>query len=184
MLCGINCRFQQVSPSERQIAHVLLTRPPLKSFGAASCGEASSFDLHVLSVPPAFVLSQDQTLNQICISKYLPVLCYPVQSLLTIFFNFSVFSWPSRFLQVSYTLRNFQGFLVFVVIQFSRYLFSLSCDSYSRSPSRVLIYYITPARLCQYLFSKKIFPEAARRVNILIIPQLQNKFYIIFLTNC
>ena len=29
MLCGINDRFQSVSPSERQIAHVLLTRPPL-----------------------------------------------------------------------------------------------------------------------------------------------------------
>ena len=29
MLCGINDRFQSVSPSERQVAHVLLTRPPL-----------------------------------------------------------------------------------------------------------------------------------------------------------
>ena len=63
MLCGINSRFQLVSPSERQIAHVLLTRPPLKSIGVASYGDTSSFDLHVLSVPPAFVLSQDQTLN-------------------------------------------------------------------------------------------------------------------------
>ena len=46
---------------------MLLTRPPLKNLGAASCGEISSFDLHVLSVPPAFVLSQDQTLNLVCI---------------------------------------------------------------------------------------------------------------------
>ena len=29
MLCGIISRFQLLSPSERQIAHVLLTRPPL-----------------------------------------------------------------------------------------------------------------------------------------------------------
>ena len=29
MLCGISGRFQPLSPSERQVAHVLLTRPPL-----------------------------------------------------------------------------------------------------------------------------------------------------------
>ena len=29
MLCGISVRFQTLSPSERQVAHVLLTRPPL-----------------------------------------------------------------------------------------------------------------------------------------------------------
>ena len=28
-LCGISSRFQLLSPSERQVAHVLLTRPPL-----------------------------------------------------------------------------------------------------------------------------------------------------------
>ena len=38
-----------------QIAHVLLTRSPLDI--------AISFDLHVLGMPPAFVLSQDQTLK-------------------------------------------------------------------------------------------------------------------------
>ena len=30
MLCGISDRFQPLSPSERQVAHVLLTRPPLR----------------------------------------------------------------------------------------------------------------------------------------------------------
>ena len=29
MSCGISDRFQPLSPSERQVAHVLLTRPPL-----------------------------------------------------------------------------------------------------------------------------------------------------------
>ena len=29
VLCGISVRFQTLSPSERQVAHVLLTRPPL-----------------------------------------------------------------------------------------------------------------------------------------------------------
>ena len=28
-LCGISSRFQLLSPSERQVAHALLTRPPL-----------------------------------------------------------------------------------------------------------------------------------------------------------
>ena len=44
----------------RQVAHVLLTRPPLTSFPK----ELHSLDLHVLGTPPAFVLSQDQTLNK------------------------------------------------------------------------------------------------------------------------
>ena len=42
----------------RQVAHVLLTRPPLNPFPK----ELHSLDLHVLGTPPAFVLSQDQTL--------------------------------------------------------------------------------------------------------------------------
>ena len=57
MLCGINVRFQTVSPTQGQVAHALLTRPPL--------GIATSFDLNVLCTPPAFILSQDQTLEQI-----------------------------------------------------------------------------------------------------------------------
>ena len=44
----------------RQVAHVLLTRPPLNPFPK----ELHSLDLHVLGTPPAFVLSQDQTLNK------------------------------------------------------------------------------------------------------------------------
>ena len=44
----------------RQVAHVLLTRPPLNLFPK----ELHSLDLHVLGTPPAFVLSQDQTLNK------------------------------------------------------------------------------------------------------------------------
>ena len=39
---------------------MLLTRPPLIHFPK----ETSSLDLHVLGTPPAFVLSQDQTLNK------------------------------------------------------------------------------------------------------------------------
>ena len=60
VISGIRRRFQRLSQSQGQIAHVLLTRSPLIQ-GASS---PSSFDLHVLSTPPAFVLSQDQTLRR------------------------------------------------------------------------------------------------------------------------
>ena len=39
---------------------MLLTRPPLGLFPK----KLPSLDLHVLGTPPAFVLSQDQTLNK------------------------------------------------------------------------------------------------------------------------
>ena len=58
--CGISTCFQVLSPCVGQIAHALLTRPPLKHLGASSL--MSPLDLHVLGTPPAFVLSQDQTL--------------------------------------------------------------------------------------------------------------------------
>ena len=57
-LCGISQNFSWLSPSKRQVTYVLLTRAPLYSLR-----RAFSFDLHVLSMPPAFVLSQDQTLQ-------------------------------------------------------------------------------------------------------------------------
>ena len=38
-----------------QVTHALLTRPPLSP--------KRSLDLHVLGTPPAFILSQDQTLK-------------------------------------------------------------------------------------------------------------------------
>ncbi len=59
--CGISTSFPVLFPTERKVAHALLTRPPLKQPGASS--QLSPLDLHVLSTPPAFVLSQDQTLS-------------------------------------------------------------------------------------------------------------------------
>ena len=56
---GISCRFQQLSPPEGQVSHVLLTRSPLSPHPKTRL----SFDLHVLGTPPAFILSQDQTLH-------------------------------------------------------------------------------------------------------------------------
>ena len=47
--------FPGAIPNLKARSHVLLTRPPLTPKGP--------FDLHVLGLPPAFALSQDQTLK-------------------------------------------------------------------------------------------------------------------------
>ena len=60
--CGINSPFGELSPTSRQIAHVLRTRSPLNNTCIAT--DVIPFDLHVLSTPPAFVLSQNQTLRE------------------------------------------------------------------------------------------------------------------------
>ena len=60
-------------PSNRQVAYVLLTSPPLTA--PIVNYRLSPFDLHVLCAPPAFILSQDQTLlflvSIFCLSTYI-----------------------------------------------------------------------------------------------------------------
>src|SRR5215211_5686164 len=60
VISGIRPSFPGLSRSRGQVTHVLLTRSPLTTHPKAD----GPFDLHVLSTPPAFVLSQDQTLQQ------------------------------------------------------------------------------------------------------------------------
>jgi hypothetical protein len=57
---GINPGFPGLSRYQGWVTHVLLTRSPLSPGPKARF----SLDLHVLSAPPAFVLSQDQTLRE------------------------------------------------------------------------------------------------------------------------
>ena len=59
VLSGISQSFLWLSQTLRQITHVLLTRAPLVSIPK----DLLPLDLHVLGTPPAFVLSQDQTLQ-------------------------------------------------------------------------------------------------------------------------
>ena len=56
---GINRPLGRLFPTDGQVSHVLRTRLPLNSRVAPRV----PFDLHVLGTPPAFVLSQDQTLQ-------------------------------------------------------------------------------------------------------------------------
>src|SRR5437588_9237831 len=57
---GISPSFLGLSRSSGQVTHVLLTRSRL----CPRPKPGSSLHLHVLSTPPAFVLSQDQTLRK------------------------------------------------------------------------------------------------------------------------
>ena len=59
-----------LSPSRRQVIYALLTRSPLEIIAD------SPFDLHVLSTPPAFVLSQDQTLQYIYWRTLMALFCF------------------------------------------------------------------------------------------------------------
>ena len=63
VLCGISTPFGVLFPCLGKVAHALLTRPPLKQFVASY--SLSPLDLHVLGTPPAFNLSQNQTLQLI-----------------------------------------------------------------------------------------------------------------------
>ena len=107
----------------RLVTYALLTRSPL-STDASIC---FSFDLHVLSTPPAFVLSQDQTLN----IKY--------RTVLRLFLT--------RLIRASYS-----NLLTFLHLQFKSFSCSLLffCMSSRRLPFRCQpCYNITTAFPCQ-----------------------------------
>ena len=91
----------------RQVTHALLTRPPLSQSSVRKLPTAS-FDLHVLGTPPAFILSQDQTL----MLKFIPVqnLAWLVLNRSTVVFRFCSecsHSWP---ITKGHFYKNFQGF--------------------------------------------------------------------------
>ena len=57
---GIRRRFRRLYPGQGHVAHALRTRLPVAAGTVA--GPAMPLDLHVLCLPLAFILSQDQTL--------------------------------------------------------------------------------------------------------------------------
>jgi hypothetical protein len=130
---GISIPFGMLSPSEGQVAYALLTRSPLGIMPKQN----SPFDLHVLSTPPAFVLSQDQTLHKSFMEK--PIwLFFVVSKLMT---------W-SIFVSEDVT----RTFIWFLVIQFSR--FPLSCDSLFS------LHHFTNDVNCFFSISKKTFENS------------------------
>ena len=118
-----------LSPCIRQVTHALLTRPPLtfKSLGFIK----SPFDLHVLSTPPAFILSQDQTL-MLKSSSY--------QNHLALLFCLGGFFWISSFkscsqiffseisrwvVLIQLSSWNFQGCITVYLSRFSSLLLAV-----------------------------------------------------------
>ena len=136
LLSGISTCFQVVSQTLGQVTHVLLTHPPL-AFPASSpkwiCW-FSSLDLHVLGTPPAFVLSQDQTLI--------------FKSLNDCSFLFKIF--VSKFIACELTSLFVW---VFTPAHFSETLFSFQCTTSVRSFTSDSFYIISNSFvLCQELF--------------------------------
>jgi hypothetical protein len=78
--CGINSTFAELFRAFGQVAHVLRTLAPLISIYISI--DKFPFDLHVLSTPPPFVLSQNQTLHYECLLS-----AAKAKRLLTIFPN-------------------------------------------------------------------------------------------------
>lgn len=66
--CGINPNFSGLSHSRGQIVYALRTRAPVVIKEASS--SMLPLDLHVLGLPLAFILSQDQTLHRCFIIYY------------------------------------------------------------------------------------------------------------------
>ena len=100
-----------LSPSIRQVFHALLTRPPLtyNSLGFV----INPFDLHVLGTPPAFILSQDQTL----IIKFIS--STSINWLISVYFLFKGFcslnnSTQYFFFKIFISLRIFRVALLFI----------------------------------------------------------------------
>ena len=60
ILWGVRRRFRRLSPGHGRVAHALRTLSPVAANRIATT--ALPLDLHVLSLPLAFILSQDQTL--------------------------------------------------------------------------------------------------------------------------
>ena len=126
MSCGISDRFQSLSPSDRQVAHVLLTRPPLGyiEFHPKTSSRITPFDLHVLGAPPAFVLSQDQTLYKWYLITYKALnLCNHSDTIACVLYELLV---NLELIIVSFQ-NSHQGSTSFSFVQFSRSCCAVAC---------------------------------------------------------
>ena len=103
---GITRRFHRLSPSAGLVAYALRTRAPLSE----APKDPLPFDLHVLGLPLAFILSQDQTLHCIIVVLFL----FPVLGLRYDFtislpcFSLSL-CWPQAFKEPLFTAPVSQG---------------------------------------------------------------------------
>ena len=141
MLYGISTSFPVLSRLERQVAHALLTRPPL-SYSRRNNSVRLECVMHAASVHP------EPGSNSRLKSLYLSYLLFYCSHL-----GIVEISWlPSflSFLNFLYFLSYFRTlYYLSIVVQFSR----INCPTASLPQRRTLDYYITTERKCQVLFS-------------------------------
>ena len=92
MLCGITIRFQKLSHSQRQVTHVLLTRPPLRI-----SKQASIFSVRLACVKRAASVRPEPGSNSLfklyiqTLRVFISILAITISLAIT-FFDFFVFS--------------------------------------------------------------------------------------------
>ena len=92
--------FSRLFLDVRKVAYALLTHPPLVS----SPKTLLPFDLHVLSLPQAFILSQDQTLH--CKKLTLLLLSQVVAKFVCLYATYSLIAVPQKPLVTENPLRS------------------------------------------------------------------------------
>ena len=128
----------------RQVAHALLTRPPLSYLRASS--PVTPFDLNVLCTPPAFILSQDQTLELIVLKSLFRVF----QSFRAFFLASFTFCLSSILFQNLTRFLSHYTFFRFVLLQSLVVQFSMT-NSLPSKYTASLLYHI-PLPFVKYFF--------------------------------
>ena len=157
-LCGITSRFQLLSPVQGRLPtrYSPVRHSVISNFIPKKSVANASFDLHVLSTPPAFILSQDQTLIKVCLVSY------KLTSLNSFTKTYCLGSCIFRYSQDSLMnhfkiLKEFQGCLSIqlskICITQTQYLSGVLSLICYRLPRR-LVYNIIRYTHCQQLFSK------------------------------
>ena len=176
-LCGISDRFQSLSPSERQIAHALLTRPPLSQIPEGKCFVRLACVRHAASVHPE---PGSNSLKNCIITSKLVIIIISRLSGFVCRFVYTGFSTSSGLLSINFkrisgsfvcfklSLFNLQGTMLFrssllrsssfilshlnwFVKNFFISFFKLSCDRRVLSNSDLIILSLSH-QLVKYFF--------------------------------
>ena len=123
-MCSSDLSFLTVIPLY-EAGYPRVTHPSATQSQISSSEESkisASFDLHVLSTPPAFILSQDQTLvKNVCIRVRIAW-----QFCSCLLFWFDIFRCP--FLKNLF--KEFSGFVVYCSVINVLFVVAVSCDSF------------------------------------------------------
>ena len=137
MLCGITIRFQKLSHSQRQVTHVLLTRPPLRI-----SKQASIFSVRLACVKRAASVRPEPGSNSLfklyiqTLRVFISILAITIRSQLPLWF-FCLF-WLLK-VPISWNLKGF--FACSALFNFQ--------DTFEAAFMLQLLYYITFRSFCQ-----------------------------------